>query len=48
MMMMKQIELENIAGNFMIAEYDGKCYNQVKLEDQALENDNDHALTSYR
>ena len=45
---MKQIELENIAGNFMIAEYDGKYYNQVKLEEQALENDNDHTLTSYR
>ena len=44
----RDLELENIAGNFMIAEYDGKCYNQVKLEEQALENDNDHALTSYR
>ena len=76
----RDLELENIAGNLMIAEYqvdklrqrlsqqirgigyrsfsnrktsshtfnyDGKSYNlSVKLEEVALENDNDHALTS--
>jgi hypothetical protein len=76
----RDLELENIAGNLMIAEYqvdklrqwlsqqirgigyrsfsnrktsshtfnyDGKSYNlSVKLEEVALENDNDNALTS--
>ena len=76
----RDLELENIAGNLMIAEYqvdklwqrlsqqirgigyrsfsnrktsshtfnyDGKCYKlSVKLEEVALENDNDNALTS--